>query len=967
MFADLHLSGRTADRAFKVLSDVRSMAVEMGARVVFLGDFWDARNTLPVRLVDRLMLEMEQWEREGVRAWIIPGNHDQVTRDGMVHGLRILEPFGNLTVCHEPEHLPEERVAFLPWREDPGEQAAQVEALDGNADWLVFAHAEIEGATTNHKHLAAGRVSLALIRQHARLFFSGHYHKRQLLGDRAWYVGSPFQQDFGERDDPPKGVCFLPTLSNTPQWVELKGFPKHHRVTWTPGAFEAEVWDAIAPGDIVELYHPRDVDQGELDAFIEANVAALDVRPLPLADAPGEDAPPAFALTLDQALAQWVADSPDNTLPEADLLQIGRGLLAEAPDAATVQPMSPVTRIVSVEIEDFAAISGRVHLNLEQLDLTLLRGPVGVGKTAVLDAITWGLYGQTSPRKAGSATHGLRGDEVVNDDAKKARVRVALQHLDGTEFVIDREKRRGKGAVVAIDAGSEGWATPDGIDDQQDLVNRIVGLPYSLWRACVSLGQGAVASFATEADTARKTLLNAAFGLDALPHALKAARSRLKPLQAAEATAAANLMAAERALEENGRRDFSAASEAWEQARVAQLQGVQAKGAALRDEVTQIAARLEGRAAWAAQTTDAKARLAALMAQLRQGQAPSAKVGQIQQQLGGIEAERGMVQRELTNLRADPGGVRCPTCGQQLPPGKLQEITDGRQRKIAAAESSLSTLAERARNLQAQLSSAQSNQADTSGLVAEIEQVQAEVSKLEEGVRVFEQIESRKLSTEERLVKARAEWSAINAQVNPYGHAAAEQAARAVELRAEIEKHRAMVADCQRNAAVLAYWAEAFGPKGLPVLVLRTVLHELEGHANRFLASVLGGSVVVRLALKGDALTLGLRELKRDEWRDRRYEQLSGGQRRCVDLAFSPWGLGEMVFGRAGVRVPLLLVDEITTHLGAQEKPQVIEALRQLKRESVLIVDHDVSVQGEFDRILELHESPTGHVLEEAW
>jgi hypothetical protein len=325
MFADLHLSGRTADRAFKVLSDVRSMAVEMGARVVFLGDFWDARNTLPVRLVDRLMLEMEQWEREGVRAWIIPGNHDQVTRDGMVHGLRILEPFGNLTVCHEPEHLPEERVAFLPWREDPGEQAAQVEALDGNADWLVFAHAEIEGATTNHKHLAAGRVSLALIRQHARLFFSGHYHKRQLLGDRAWYVGSPFQQDFGERDDPPKGVCFLPTLSNTPQWVELKGFPKHHRVTWTPGAFEAEVWDAIAPGDIVELYHPRDVDQGELDAFIEANVAALDVRPLPLADAPGEDAPPAFALTLDQALAQWVADSPDNTLPEADLLQIGRG------------------------------------------------------------------------------------------------------------------------------------------------------------------------------------------------------------------------------------------------------------------------------------------------------------------------------------------------------------------------------------------------------------------------------------------------------------------------------------------------------------------------------------------------------------------------------------------------------------------------------------------------------------------
>lgn len=137
-------------------------------------------------------------------------------------------------------------------------------------------------------------------------------------------------------------------------------------------------------------------------------------------------------------------------------------------------------------------------------------------------------------------------------------------------------------------------------------------------------------------------------------------------------------------------------------------------------------------------------------------------------------------------------------------------------------------------------------------------------------------------------------------------------------------------------------------------------IFELEQYANRFLSQILGGRIVVQLAIAGDDLAIRFFEQKRGELIERRYEQLSGGQRRCVELAFSPFAFSEMVFNRCGVRVPLLVIDELTTHLGQEEKPLVCEVLRSLDRDTVLVIDHDAAVQGEFDVALELRTTDGG-------
>ena len=205
-FSDLHVSAKTIDRCLQALAGVREYALHYGAKIVFTGDFWDARGVLNVRHVHALLDEFHRWRDARIEAVIIPGNHDQVSVDGAIHGVRIFEPFANITVATDRVLWTERKIAFIPWREDPAEQAAQFE-LDGK-DWTIFGHAEVTGAQTNHGHKAAGRVTTAQIKKHARACYLGHYHLRQQLGDRTWYIGNPYEKDFGEMGNP-TGCAFI--------------------------------------------------------------------------------------------------------------------------------------------------------------------------------------------------------------------------------------------------------------------------------------------------------------------------------------------------------------------------------------------------------------------------------------------------------------------------------------------------------------------------------------------------------------------------------------------------------------------------------------------------------------------------------------------------------------------------------------------------------------------------------------
>lgn len=964
VFTDLHVEARTLDRCLDVLRRVRALAMTTRSKVVCLGDFWERRGTLQVRQLHAIQREFEQWQKENIDLILIPGNHDQVTVDGTVHGVDVFSAFPNIQVATEPMVRFDERTVFLPWRESPQAQAELFWALAGDQKWTVFAHAEVQGATTNQAHAAAGRVTLADIEACSRACYVGHYHKRQQLGACTWYIGSPFEMNFGERDMP-HGVAIVTSHDIKPHFVNFDDMPKHVRMELHEIPVRAA---SVREQDVVEVLWPAATPQGALESAL-ALLPARDVRPRPVR-AEGE-ASTAAALTLEDALPVYVASADAIPgMPPEQLAELGLALLRDVTQTKTLSPIGQTVQFQRATVQDFCAVRGSVTLELADQGLLLLRGDQGVGKTALLDAITWCFYGATTPRKVGSDTPSLSGDDVIHDDASSTLVRISLL-VDGQPFSIERSKKRGKGAKVAI----EGAADADGVRDQQERIERVIGLDFTLWRACVSLGQGAVGNFLIAADKRRKEILSTAYGLDACEPAAKLTKERLARVLTRLDATKHSVSTNSGGLAEIRAQDYAASVQRWESEQAAHRDALMVESAHHQGVAAQCQQGLEGEASWQASREQHEAHRALLSDQLVRFPAAE-RIAHLQQQMAGYRAEKTALEnagfekrrhlQEAMRTLSVGQGVSCPACKRLFDSQAAQEHLELLEKEIV-------NLADQVRSYDIRLSDAAialgaltvEHDAQRQGVRAQLDDVQRALTQIGQALTTFAQLRSNLANAEQQLARVEAARAHLAIAPNPWKVRQQEQQERVQLYERELQRLADERQALDLEEASLSFWVRAFSAKGLPVLVLRSAIADLETHVNRFLGELTQGSIYVALEMGDDDLRVLFRQFDAftKQIRERRYEQLSGGERRCAELSFSPFGIGALIFARTGSRMKLLLIDELTTHLGAQQKALAVHLLRSLSRDTVIVVDHDLSVQGEFDHVLEMTATAQGAVL----
>jgi len=959
VFGDLHVNNATLDTCCEVLRRVGKLAREHSAEIICTGDFWDLRGTLNVRQVDAVLLAIDQHWR-GLRATLVPGNHDQVSLDGRVHGMTVFRGLPGITVTDDVLVQSDRRLAFLPWREQPDEQRALLaflnEAAEKHGPLTVFGHAEIGGARTNGGHKAPGVLHMAdLVKMRAAYF--GHYHKRQNLtttdvGADVWYLGSPYQQNMGERDDP-HGVALITSVSTVPQFIEFDDFPKYHRLELSG------TWDAatVGPRDVVELVAPAaDIGGEAWERAIEQ--LPLGVRPKAIVATPEQTAP-AFALTLDNAIEAYVdencGDAAQATGSVESVLAAGRAYLAVVPEARAIPPLGQIVKLREVRINNFCAIAGPLLFPLHEIRFGLLTAPIASGKTALVDAAMWCLYGATTPRKAGQAGATLRADDVVNDNADACSVECVLDVTQGEvvrEVVVRRDKKRGQGAKIRV----TGIDLPEGIGDQQSLIEHVVGLPHALWRACVSVGQGAVGTFATDADKRRKELLSEAFGLNACASAAKVAKSSRDKAAAAHLAHEHSLVdsrARKSALESQ---DFTAQTAEWELRKAATLDTLHKAGTGYAAKVEECTKLLDGEQQWLDAKVRCEAHLDTLTKQLSAVR-PTARIANLQRQYGGIEAERATATRDLTRAQEAyqkilaAGAATCGECGQPLPEQQREQHMHAAEVAVRNAQQQVANHTHQLTNTAEELDRLNTaGSADQQATEAAIVEARAAHTKCGDALSQFTRIRANLDGVQAQLQEARSRYTVENDAQNPFAERARLTAEQVATLDTKISEAEALREQASEAEATAAFWVEGFGAKGIPVLVLRTALYDLESAANKYLGLLLDGTLFCQLAMTDDDLQITYCETTADGLvYERDYEKLSGGQRRCVDLAFMPLAMGDLIYSRLGVRVSLLLIDELTTHLGEQQKARACEILEGLGRDTTLVIDHDTSVQGHFD------------------
>lgn len=181
-------------------------------------------------------------------------------------------------------------------------------------------------------------------------------------------------------------------------------------------------------------------------------------------------------------------------------------------------------RPVRIRAEGFSAYRSAVDVDLTGVEFFSLSGATGSGKSSLLDAMVFALYGRV-PRLGGNAVA-----PAITAGADVARVALDFE-VGGVEHTVVRMAVRtsGGGASVKearLQQGEDVLA--DGADNVTAAVEDLLRLRFEDFTRTVVLPQGDFARFLTAAKAEKQSLLRSLLGLDVYSTMRSLAKSREK-------------------------------------------------------------------------------------------------------------------------------------------------------------------------------------------------------------------------------------------------------------------------------------------------------------------------------------------------------------------------------------------------------------------------------------------------------
>ncbi len=167
-------------------------------------------------------------------------------------------------------------------------------------------------------------------------------------------------------------------------------------------------------------------------------------------------------------------------------------------------------RPTRLELEGFASFRDVVAVDFADADLFVIAGPTGSGKSSLVDAIIFALFG-TVPRYEDRRVVA----PVISQGCAEARVRLDFTVGAGTYTAV-RVVRRTKSGATTKEARLERWLDADGdqtatmagtADELTEQVEALLGLRFEHFTSCMVLPQGAFQQFLHSRPKDRQDLL----------------------------------------------------------------------------------------------------------------------------------------------------------------------------------------------------------------------------------------------------------------------------------------------------------------------------------------------------------------------------------------------------------------------------------------------------------------------------
>ena len=186
---------------------------------------------------------------------------------------------------------------------------------------------------------------------------------------------------------------------------------------------------------------------------------------------------------------------------------------------------------VKLRIEGFLSYRQPIELDFSGFSLACISGQNGAGKSALLDAITWALFGQA--RK--------RDESVINNHPSVKAAQVTLDFdYEGNRYRVQRVNPRGKTSAVEFFVYAQGAEGEDGrwkpltertLRETDDKIEATLRMDFDTFTNASFFLQGKADQFATARPADRKRILGNILGLEIWEAYRNAASQRRRDLE----------------------------------------------------------------------------------------------------------------------------------------------------------------------------------------------------------------------------------------------------------------------------------------------------------------------------------------------------------------------------------------------------------------------------------------------------
>jgi DNA repair exonuclease SbcCD ATPase subunit len=618
-------------------------------------------------------------------------------------------------------------------------------------------------------------------------------------------------------------------------------------------------------------------------------------------------------------------------------------------------------RVDSIAIKNFLSHVD-TNLNLANLGVVLIDGENrdrggsnGAGKTSLIEALYWCLYGQ------------LLRDIKLSDLSYKGKgnvdVSVNLTLDDGHKVFIRRT--HGNRELPPVTLQLDGVGVEAGtIAETQKKINALLKMDVKTFHHVVMFS-AETASFASLTDKGQKEILDAILGLDRLPKAYTKISDKLKEFKILRqsvdnlvTTTAHTVQQASQQVKhlqasETGFQNTKQLSIKNALKNVLLIQNKKPKNddrgdvarlATLRLRIEELAEKLG----------PIKLQVQETLSRLMQARQERARVEM------SLQMEEEKLQLEPFDAEsAIKASSACPACKQKLPKPALENLKKTYYDQATADHNArcetvtkAAKLRERLIVLDSQIATFQKafsgHQADES----EHQKLSLEAAKLDGKIR-NDQLQYHSWVKELQAAQKVAEDA--GKQQSPFAMLLAVEAKRLEDAQATLEKAKAEQTQRDEEQRYLDFWKQGFSNQGVKGLLLDTVTPFLNEKANEYAKILTGGTARIEFVThyrnESDELKEKFDVSAAYNYGASTYDGVSTGERRRLDLACL-FALGDLAQARSGATIQLRLLDEPFGPLDAVGQEQVLRLLNVLAERlgTVLVTSHENEIRALIDK-----------------